>query len=183
MDYIKIFGAYSWTVNTEGQGDKDKNKISIRAINEIVKRVQKRLESYYKNHPNTQCPKLFYSRLRATSGSLVFTSIRERMTSAYAIIFDITGFNPNVMLELGIALELQQHLDNPAKVFLIAYSKEFSENLLPSDIRGYFLTTYYYVDEKKNEITLGDSGSLVMRMTSDILEKLKVSYIEYQNQE
>jgi predicted nucleotide-binding protein len=99
------------------------------------------------------------------------------MQSAYAIIFDITDFNPNVMLELGIALELQQRTDCKAKVFLICRAEKYCHNLLPSDLSGYFLSTYK-VDENKTDVTFGDGGSLVMRITSDVFEGLGISYIE-----
>jgi hypothetical protein len=48
---------------------------------------------------------------------------------------------------------------------------------LPSDLRGYFLTTYWTNETKKN-VVIGDSGSLVMRIFSDILELAKVAYVE-----
>ena len=104
------------------------------------------------------------------------------MKTSYAIIFDITDYNPNVMLELGIALELQQNLDYSAKVFLIACAENYSDSLMPSDIRGYFLTTYS-IDQKKGKITFGDNGSLVMRIVTDILELKQISYIEDGNEE
>lgn len=176
---IKIFGAYPWTkdaFNKKG-GAKEKNKFSPLAIKELINHVQKRLEKYQLNHQEIECPKLFYSRLRATSGSFLLSSLRERMKTAYAVIFDITDKNPNVMLELGIALELQQNLEHSAKVFLIACAREYSDSLLPSDIRGYFLTTYK-IDEKTNKVTFCDGGSLVMRIVSDILEQKQVAYIE-----
>jgi hypothetical protein len=183
QEIIKIFAAYPWYTSTDNNNKvKQKNTLSSKAIKEIITRIQKRLENLQENNAEINIPKLFYSRLRATSGSFVFESIRERMSNAYAIIFDITGHNANVMLELGIALELQQQLESSAKVFLIAQAEEFSDELLPSDLRGFFLTTYSPNKTKKN-VVIGDSGSLVMRIVSDILELSKVSYIEESSHE
>jgi hypothetical protein len=176
---VKIYAAYPWNVicTNDTEDGKKKNKFSPSALKELINQIQKRLDSCEQKQTDVVLPKLFYSRLRATCGSFVFSSIRERMTSAYAIIFDITDYNPNVMLELGIALELQQNLEHSAKVFLIAHSENYSDTLLPSDLRGYFLTTYKY-DEKKNKVIFGDNGSLVMRIVSDIISLKQISYIE-----
>lgn len=176
---IKIFGAYPWTVE-EKEIKKDKNKVknkfSPNAIKTIIDRVNNRIEKIKDENQTIPEIKLFYSRLRATSGSFVLSTIRDRMKNAYALIFDITDFNPNVILELGMALEMQQQIENPAKVFLIACADNYNDNLLPSDIRGYFLTTYKIKDDGK--IIFGDLGSLEMRITSDIYEKIGISYIE-----
>jgi hypothetical protein len=176
---IKIFGAYPWSISVDDDtmNSKTKNKFSPLAIKELINRVQVRLDYFGQKNPNIQLPKLFYSRMRATSGTFVFSSIRERMKSAYAIIFDITDYNPNVMIELGIALELQQNLQNSAKVFIIACAEKYSDSLIPSDIRGYFLSTYR-IDSQTNNVNFGDNGSLVMRIFSDIIELLQINYIE-----
>jgi hypothetical protein len=180
-NYIKIFAAYPWSLNLHDDDiiTKTYNKSSPLAIKELIKRVQKRLDGYNKTNHLVEFPKLYYSRLRATSGSFIFSSIRDRMSSAYAIIFDITDFNPNVMLELGIALELQQNTQNSAKVFLIACAEQYCDSLIPSDIRGYFLTTYK-INNKTNKVTFGDI-SLEMRIFSDILELEHISYIDDQD--
>jgi hypothetical protein len=163
--------------NNDTDDGKKKNRFSSSAIKELINQVQKRLDNYERKQPEIILPKLFYRRLRSTCGSFIFSSIRERMTSAYAIIFDITDYNPNVILELGIALELQQNLEQSAKVFLIAFGEHYSDTLLPSDLRGYFLSTYK-IDEKTNKVAFTDNGSLVMRIVSDILELKQISYIE-----
>ena len=178
QEIIKIFASYQWTndAGVDVKLVKEKNKITGLAIQEIIKRVRHRIDTFQRNHPDVIIPNLFYSRLRATSGTFVFESIRQRITNSYAIIFDITNKNPNVMLELGIALELQRHIEHPAKVFLIAHAESFYHDLLPSDLKGYFLTTYWAKND--TSIVFGDSGSLVMRITSDIMETIKAAYVE-----
>lgn len=182
MNIIKIFGAYPWEVDVETQphellNDTKRNEFSYKAINSVVDQVESRVRTALLKN-NLDIPfGIFYSRLRATSGSFVLQSIRDRMSKAYAVIFDITGFNKNVMLELGIALELQQHLEKPAKVFLISCAEKFEPSLLPSDLHGYFLSCYH-VEGKDNLVSFKDGNSLVMRITSDILEILKQPYRE-----
>lgn len=182
MHIIKIFGAYPWQVEVEPESHDHitatkRNKFSYTAINSAIDEVERRVKSsIQKDNPDAQFS-IFYSRLRATSGNFVLDSIRERMSKAYAVIFDITGFNKNVMLELGIALELQRHLEKPAKVFLISCAEQFEPSLLPSDLSGYFLSCYQ-INEKDNTACFKDGNSLVMRMTSDIMEILKQPYRE-----
>jgi hypothetical protein len=185
MTIIKIFGAYPWQAETESASHGNevaykRNAFSHNAIKTIIDRVESRVKANLeKTNPNIQFG-IFYSRLRATSGSFVLESIRHRMSNAYAVIFDITGFNKNVMLELGMALELQQHVPNPAKVFLISCAEKFDTSLLPSDLHGYFLSCYH-IEEKNNAVTFKDGNSLVMRITSDILEMLEQPYREEPN--
>lgn len=182
MHIIKIFGAYPWEVEVESAAHdhttaSKRNEFSHKAIKHVIDQVEARVNAAIpKSNPEAQFA-IFYSRLRATSGSFVLNSIRERMSKAYAVIFDITGFNKNVMLELGMALELQQHLEKPAKVFLISCAEKFEPSLLPSDLSGYFLSCYQ-INEKDNAVSFKDGNSLVMRMTSDIMEILKQPYRE-----
>lgn len=186
MNTIKIFAAYHWFLPKEDERSKrtDKNKSeqiknedSRLAIKEIIRQISSRLGKYHDKNIDSQKVKLFYSRLRPTSGTFILSSIRERMSTAYALIFDLTNFNPNVMLELGIALELQSHIKDPARIFLIANAENYSDALLPSDLRGYFLTTYK-IDSKTQKITLGDNGSIVMSIVSNIIERHNFEYIE-----
>lgn len=178
-NHIKIYAAYPWSCKDDesNNGVRKKNEYSPLAIKDLINRIDSRLKSIQQSHPEMVCPKIFYSRLRPTSGSFILSSIRERMSSAYAIIFDITGYNPNVMFELGVALEQQQHLSTSAKVFLIMHAKEYSSSLLPSDLGGYFLTTYW-IDDNSKAVTFADNGSLVMRILSDVLEQKHVTFIE-----
>jgi hypothetical protein len=146
------------------------------ALKELRNRIAKRIinggsELY------EQKIQLTYSRLRSTSGTLVLNSIRQRIFIADVIIFDITGFNANVMIELGIALEMQLSAKSKAKVFLIAESKTYDASLLPSDLAGYFLTNYW-IDQKDNECHFGDNGSLVMRISTDALNKVNLNLSE-----
>ena len=158
---FKIYGAYPWDINKSN---------SLRALSELQKRISTRIMTLDKEKISVKL-NITYSRLRSTSGTFVFNSIRQRISSADAIIFDITGFNPNVMIELGMALEMQLAKESVAKVFLIAESKSFKSSLLPSDLSGYFLT-HYWIDDKENECHFGDNGSLVMRISTDALNKI-----------
>jgi predicted nucleotide-binding protein len=98
------------------------------------------------------------------------------MSNAFALIFDITHLNSNVMLELGMAFQLQRCLEQPAKVFLIAQAEKYSDLNMPGDLNGFFVSTYKVNND--GSILFGDQNSLVMRMTSDIVGELDRDYIE-----
>jgi hypothetical protein len=177
---IKIYGAYQWKVEVQTTAEIESlkpNKFSHNAIKTLIQQVENRVNKALQNKtPNSEV-KIFYSKLRATSGGPIYSTIRDRMQKAYALIFDITDCNPNVMLELGMALQMQAQNDYSAKVFLICRADKFESNLLPSDLSGYFLSCYS-IHEKTLLVTFKDSNSLAMRITSDILEALTVPYIE-----
>ena len=178
MKIIKIYGAYHWKNKSSEVDIKskiDKNRDSYLYIEQLIDSIKLRVNKELEKCGLKEKCKIHYTRLRSTSGSFVLDSIRERMSNAYAIIFDISEFNNNVMLELGMCLEMQKHIKNPAKVFLIAKADSFSHSLLPSDLAGYYLTCYK--KNNKNKYS-SDSLSLEMRMTSDIIEKYKLEYFE-----
>jgi hypothetical protein len=168
---IKIYGAYQWELNQK-EGTSEKNKTSANALLTIVGRLKARV----KLHDKSDELKIQYARLRATSGGFILDTIHNRMENAYALIFDITQFNPNVMLELGMALQMQRCLKKSAKVFLIAHAEKYSDLKMPGDLQGFFVSTYKVNND--GSIVFGDQNSLVMRMTSDIVSDLDGDYIE-----
>lgn len=106
---FRIYCAYSWDV---------KKSRSARAIKELFARINGIIEQFYNKESGLRI-NLFYNRLRSTSGTFVFNSIRQRICGADAVIFDITRLNPNVMIELGIALEMHFSNKSQCKIFLI----------------------------------------------------------------
>jgi hypothetical protein len=184
MEPVKIYFAYQWNQKDKDSEKKNtqenKNAHRYKYVTNLIASVKARVNSELKRNGIKEPCKIHLSRLRATSGSFLLSSIRERMKSAYAIIFDITEKNPNVMLELGMCLEMQVHLAKHAKVFLICESESFNAELLPSDLSGYYLTCYHLNKSKKEYKS--DNLSLEMRITSDIINLLQLDYIEpYEN--
>jgi hypothetical protein len=163
---FKIYGAYNWN----NSDDNKKNNDFILAINHLIKQVESRSA---KNMPDNKF-QIRYNRLRATAGSFLLDGIVERIKKSDALIFDITEFNPNVMFELGIAVESSRHLGG-AKIFIICKGKDFKSANIPSDLAGYFVSIY---EIKNNKPVFHDGNSLVMRLVSDIAEKFNKAYIE-----
>jgi hypothetical protein len=166
---FKIYGAYHWN-NTE---DKKKNKEFLLVINTLISQVKNRLAK----NLNENEFEIKYNRLRATAGSFLLDGIVDRIKSSDAIIFDITSFNPNVMLELGIALEASRTFSG-AKVYVICKGKDFESTKIPSDLYGYFISLY---EIKNDSVTFHDNNSLAMRLVSEIADKYNKAYIENEN--
>jgi len=164
---FKIYGAYPWDIGKSN---------SLKALSELQRRIARRILIHNLEGCKVKL-NITYSRLRSTSGTFVFNSIRQRISTADVVIFDITQFNPNVMIELGMALEMQLAQESVAKVFLILEAKSFEPTLLPSDLAGYFLTNYW-IDPNDNECHFGDNGSLVMRISTDALKKANLNISE-----
>jgi len=162
-----IYGAYEWH-------DKDKNGANTdttQAIRTLIDQVERRIMSNLKiDHV-----KIRYNRLRATAGSFLIDGIAKRITNSDAIIFDISSSNPNVMLELGIALDSARRL-NGANVFIICKGESVQKVNIPSDLQGYFISLY----EIKNGVAVfHDNNSLAMRILSDVSQKYNIAYKEY----
>jgi hypothetical protein len=169
IEIFKIFGAYNWNKTDENQKE-SKNNLTVLAIKELIKQLEVRIEKSLKDS-NT---KLRYNRLRATAGSFLLDGIRDRIINSNAIIFDITSLNPNVMFELGIAIEASRHIKG-AKVYIICEGDKFNHEKIPSDLHGYFISFY---ELKKNKIIFHDGNSLAMRLLSEIADLSNQAYIE-----
>lgn len=169
MKTIKIVGAYNWA--TETSKGIDKNNYSRVMIEALISQVKSRL----KEHINSNLVKIFYTKLRASAGSFIFFNIRDRILKSNFIIFDITELNPNVMFELGVALAFKQANIEGAKVLIVCQGKAFDISKIPCDLHGYFVSFYTIVNKK---VTFHDNNSIVMRITSDIIEVLDINYTE-----
>jgi hypothetical protein len=176
MSTYRIYGAYHWTNKFNSNTDNEillKNHATPVVMKEIVSRVEK----YAKQVLSDNKIKIQYNRLRASAGGFIFDTISNRIRKADAIIFDITECNPNVMLELGIALEVNRNSE-ASKIFLIHEGDDFSKIKIPSDLQGFYLSLYTFQNGK---VILKDAQSIVMRLTSEIMEKNNLSYYEDEN--
>lgn len=169
--FFKIYGAYEWSnKGDDGAVGGKKNTTTPKVMKEIVSRIEKQASPLFSKHKI----KIQYNRLRATAGGFLFESISNRIRKADAVIFDITNNNPNVMFELGIALEVSKNSES-FKIYLIHEGDDYSEVKLPSDLLGFYFTLY---SVKGDKIILHDSQSIVMRLKSEIAEKFNISYYE-----
>ena len=133
-DYI----GYAW----DGNVTEDKHWESLR---DLLGKYKEKFDSRFEEYGIT----LSVQRLRGTHGEKNLETISEKIATADVLVFDITnkdatGFNSNVMLELGMAIALKK----PVFIFVNNKLKE----QIPSDLAGYLYT--YYSDEK--ELTFKD---------------------------
>jgi hypothetical protein len=157
---FRISAAYQW----RKQGEKKADSHSEMAIKEIVKQVNNVLKS--KPSKNGLEYKTDYNRLRASAGKNMLDSILRKMSMSNAIIFDITETNPNVFIELGIAILTVK--SNPDLLLYLIKENKDDKSLfesLPSDLQGYFITEYTV---EKGKVTFKDNGSLRMSLSTEV---------------
>lgn len=165
---FKVYGAYSWKELDVDHNHK-RNAYTVKALNDLLSQVKGRIKDFQ--------VAIRYNRLRATAGSFILDGIRERIVKSHAVIFDITGFNPNVMFELGVAMEASKNADNGAKIYIICEGIDYKKAMIPSDLAGYFVSFYQI---KGNKTVFHDYNSLAMRLVSDIADYANIAYIEKQ---
>jgi predicted DNA binding protein len=162
---------------------KEKTNHSEIAIKHIAKMVTNRFNGKEKSSSFN----ISYKRLRASAGKTMLESIFKRIETSNVVIFDISEDNPNVFLELGIAIALTKNNYN-ISVYLIKERKEKGSLLaeLPSDLQGYFISEY--IVNAKGEVSFQDNNSLRMSIESDVKEfyasrssrDFKIDEINYQ---
>ena len=157
---FRISAAYQW----RKEGEKRTESHSEMAIKEIIKQVNNMLKS--KPSKNGVEYKTDYKRLRASAGKNMLDSIIRKMNMSNAIIFDISERNPNVFIELGIAIQLTKSSSDLLLYLIIEKGddKKLMESL-PSDLQGYFITEYTVENDK---VTFKDNGSLRMSLSTEV---------------
>lgn len=106
------------------------------------------------------------SRLRARHGIEVLPEIRRRIQTADVLLFDLDRLNPNVLIELGIALSTPN--SGPAVFILLEEGQD-----IPSDLKGY-LVTYY---RKSKDYSLVDSAGFRSALNSELLLRARAKGI------
>lgn len=90
------------------------------------------------------------ARMRAIHGGEVLGTFIKRCKDSDILVFDISTENPNVMLELGLAIATK---DNCPCIYVFheQEGEDFDITKIPSDLRGYFITSYRKTDSKSCE--------------------------------
>lgn len=136
---ITIYVGYPWPKRTVGIKAKDDVWDFIRG------KVSTAADAVAKIQANRDAPKLpiRINRLRARHGGSVLEVLLRRIGESDIVIFDITGLNENVLVEIGMALALK---GTDGRVFILQKcgpagipTKSASH---PSDLSGYFFTRY-----------------------------------------
>jgi hypothetical protein len=114
------------------------------------------------------------NRLRAMHGGSVLDVLLQRIKEADILVFDITGLNPNVLVEIGMALAMRgcggrvfvfQEVDDKDKPI------ECHKAHFPSDLNGYFFTRYRTVLERgRPTFRLTESQAFVAALRSQIMD-------------
>ncbi|MEI8044732.1 MAG: hypothetical protein WCL11_25195 [Verrucomicrobiota bacterium] len=108
-------------------------------------------------------------RMRARHGAELLPRFRELCRKTDILAFDITGQNPNVMMELGMALGVKEAASG--QVFIIK-ERCCSELEIPSDLRGYFITYIKLQPQTKSqcELKLEDVRGFKAALRADIID-------------
>lgn len=150
--------SYEWSKNDAGMSN-----TAYKAFKKLSQNINNRL-GVNKNLVN-------YRRLRGSAGSFLFPSIFKMIRNADIIIVDITNNNQNVLLELGIAIAIQQEVKSDLEIYLIREVKK-RRNKIPSNLVGYFITDY---SMKKKKVTFNDTNSLMMSISNRLITKMQLS--------
>lgn len=130
----------------------------------LIKKVQAEVDGRLKKtHPNTVLPQRL-NRLRARHGGFILESLKERLRRTDIYVADISnyardGFNPNVMLEVGMAIAMG--IGAAGNMFLLIPEKFQT----PSDLNGLLLTKYRLEDD---EISIVDKQGFRAALMSSI---------------
>ena len=149
---ISIYFSYSWKKDEEtSNGLTNNSHKAFLKIRENLKSRMKELENSYD-----------FKRLRGSAGKNILDNISYQIQKADLIIIDITSKNPNVMIELGMALAFKSN-EIRKSIFLIC--EDEIKDHLPSNMSGYFVS-HYIINEKA--CTFKDNGSLLASLSSEI---------------
>jgi len=161
MNKYTIAAAYQWP----NKFDVNKSSISEKAIKKLIDSLKNRFSKNNK-HKNGNEISLEFKRLRASAGKTMLDSIIKRIDSCNSLIVDISSSNPNVFIELGIAISRVRR-DEFFSLYLIRDVTDTKNVVkdLPSDLQGYFISGY---SKEKDEIIFMDNNSLLMSLVSDI---------------
>ena len=108
--------------------------------------------------------KIGVARLRARHGGQILPVIRERIRDADALLFDLGDNNPNVYLELGMALALQGDARN---VFVLRLKDQ--DIATASDLAGFLFTEY----RQKPTYSLVDARGFRAALKAALLWRLR----------
>lgn len=111
----------------------------------IRKLIGTTTDALAKVQANRAAPKLpvRINRLRAMHGGSVLDVLLRRISRSDILVFDITGQNPDVLIEIGMALACK---GTAGSVFILqkadAKGNPVKTAAHPSDLSGYFFTRY-----------------------------------------
>jgi hypothetical protein len=147
---VTIGIAYDWSSESKtGLSARSRYNFLTQSLKQVLDEVSTQAKK--SKHAGLFPFSIRMNRMRGLHGGHLLDILDNRLKSADILVFDITGDNPNVMFELGLALGVRGLNSNRVFVFQEVYSgKEGGQiegapiSKTPSDLSGYFLTRYYY---------------------------------------
>lgn len=169
---VTVAVGYGWEKFDESEISSEKGTFSKgyevlhdkfwKSLKEKFVNKYERVEAGFKERFPDAEVRVSFKRLRASHGKQVWPSILENLKKADILLFDIAQppethtlsdepediknvlktFNTNVLVEIGVALGLDK------RVVLMCPKHLFDQ--IPSDLKGYFWTTYTGTVNKKN---------------------------------
>jgi hypothetical protein len=147
---ISIRVGYDWGSNEPNSKAQKRWSFIRDLISDAIVELNKRQHKLKKAPLNVRL-----ARMRAIHGGEVLGTFIKRCKDSDILVFDISTENPNVMLELGLAIAAKKSCPC-IYVFHEQKGGEFEVKDIPSDLRGYFITSYRKADSKS-----GDTYKLV----------------------
>lgn len=131
---IRVYVGYDWD-----------DPARYRAIKSWIGSAFKQVMSLGKKHVSKKPLSIQCCRMRAKHGGDLLASIIERTKNADVLVYDISGANPNVCLELGCALAARGTYEAGVFILQETSSDKGSPRVCASDLSGQ-LITYYFGD-------------------------------------
>ena len=160
---ITAYVAYDWSANKDPVRLKDSGGWPF-----IRDRFKKIFDSVGRQRGNRRFA-YRVQRMRGFQGTIILGAILKRCKGADILAFDISTLNPNVMLELGIALGEKGLMSG--EVFVFVDSNKTLQNgcpkwspkvKIPSDLNGYLLI-YFNQDGSEPEMADGRGFDAAVR--------------------
>lgn len=147
---ISIRIGYEWTdryLDPKASPPKERYHFLKAQVDSVVTEARKRASSRKGVYPI--CFRV--GRMRALHGGELLPRFRDLCDKTDIMLFDITGENPNVMLELGMAFSAKASI--PGRV-MVCKQKTPDGPPVPSDLKGYLITFFSIVSNGKQKYTL-----------------------------
>ncbi len=167
---VTIRVGYEWKKDVHPAADKRwhfRTETVMGVVESVVREASKKKAA----HPLS----VRVSRMRALHGAMLLPSLIDRCEKSDVVMFDITEQNPNVMLELGMALAFKGPYSGRVFVFQEAGGeKDEPIHDAPSDIGGFFFTRYKANLKAKLGYSLRDYPGFRAALKTRIIEDARV---------
>jgi hypothetical protein len=160
---VIIVYSYGWIDKSSKKSKSKKSGLHVPGY-----KIFKKIESMTNNKLKNDNVKYDFRRLRVSAGNWAFPEIHKKLLESDIVIIDISKHNPNVLIELGMALSMVE-TNGAKKIYVIKDSAD--KNKMPSNIHSLFITSYTW-NKDKVKVTFNDQNS----MREGIVHQIKKIY-------